>query len=118
MMEFTNLTKKRLPRLPWEKAEKLVLGKKYNLSVVLAGNALMRGLNKQRRGKNKPANVLSFALSKNEGEIFINLSSAPNGEKGKEEILRLFIHSLLHLKGFSHSDKMEAEEDKIIKKFK
>ncbi len=119
MLEFANLTKKYPPELPWKKAKKLILGESYNLSVVLTGNALMRKLNKKYRNKDKPANVLSFPFSKDEGEIFINLSNwQKKDDENQKRILHLFIHSLLHLKGFSHSDKMEAKENKILKKFK
>lgn len=113
MLDFTNLTKKRRPTLPWEEAKNKVLGKKYDLSIVLAGNALMRKLNKKHREKDKPANVLSFPLSITAGEIFINLFSLSS----KINTLHLFIHSLLHLKGFKHSAKMEREEEKMLKKF-
>jgi len=126
MIDFTNLTKKRRPSLPWEKAKNMILNKSYNLSVVFSDDSLMKKLNKQYRNKNKPANVLSFPLSKKEGEIFINLSSPRQNtpakkiarEKDSERVLHLFIHSLLHLKGFSHSDKMESEEEKFLNKFK
>ncbi|PIR57693.1 MAG: rRNA maturation RNase YbeY [Parcubacteria group bacterium CG10_big_fil_rev_8_21_14_0_10_38_31] len=126
MIEFTNLTKKRQPSLPWKKIKDTILGKRYNLSVVFSGNALTKKLNKKYRNKDKPANVLSFPFSSKEGEIFINLSyphklTSKNDiikEKDLDRILHLFIHSLLHLKGFSHGDKMDDEEDKMIKKFK
>jgi len=35
-----------------------------------------------------------------------------------EFIIYLFIHGLLHLKGFAHGKKMEKEEEKIRLKFK
>lgn len=132
MIEFTNLTKKRKPSLPWEKVKESVLSKNYNLSVVFSGNSLTRKLNKKYRKKDKPANVLSFPFSGKEGEIFINLSyphpSSPKKigakkikevkETDRDRILHLFIHSLLHLKGFSHGAKMESEELRILEKFK
>lgn len=96
----------------WQKIKNQVLGKKYDLSAVFADNALMKELNKTYRKKAEPANVLSFALSKKEGEIFINKKF----EKQKYSDY-LFVHSLLHLKGFKHGKKMETEE-KIIKRFK
>ncbi len=115
MIDFTNLTKKRRPALPWEEIKDTILNKSYNLSVVFAGDSLTRKLNKKHRGKDKPANVLSFPLSEKEGEVFINLSTKEND---CPRVLHLFIHSLLHLKGFSHGAKMESKEDKLLKKFK
>jgi len=126
MVDFSNLTKKRHPSLPWEDAKNAILKKDYNLSVVFAEDSLMKKLNKKYRKKDKPANVLSFPLSDKEGEIFINLSCLHSAtskkdtfkQKTQNGILHLFIHSLLHLKGFSHGDKMEVEEEKFLKKFR
>lgn len=87
-----------------------ILGEKYELSLVFAKNELMKKLNTIYRGKNKPTNVLSFPLTKNEGEIFIN-------QKNKKETPLLFIHALLHLKKYKHGEKMEKEEEKLLKKF-
>lgn len=112
MIGFTNLTELRRPRLAWEKIKDYVLGRKYDLSVVFAGDSLLRKLNSRYRGRSKPTSVLSFSLSNKKGEIFINLRRAK-----KEEMAFLFIHSLLHLKGFEHGVKMERKEKEVIKKF-
>lgn len=93
----------------WQKIKNQVLGKEYDLSIVFADNALMKELNKTYRKKAEPANVLSFALSKKEGEVFINKKF----EKQKDYADSLFIHSLLHLKGLRHGKKMGVEEKKI-----
>jgi len=116
---ITNLTKQKTPKIPWQKIANDILGKKYDLSVVLAGNKLMRKLNNRYRKKDRSATVLSFPLSKKEaprlrsgqGEIFINLSQK------KHPLLYLYIHGLLHLKSFKHSAKMEIIENKLMKKF-
>jgi probable rRNA maturation factor len=93
-----------------EEIKDQVLGKKYNLSVVSAKNSLMKKLNKRYRNKNKTADVLSFPLSKTDGEIFLNESFA----KKKSYMDYLFVHSILHLKGFKHGKKMEENENKIM----
>lgn len=108
--QINNLTKGNLPRLPFSRAKKTILGKKYDLSLVFTGNGLAKKLNKIYRGKDKPANVLSFALDKQVGEIFINLTKV----KTDAELALLFIHALLHLKGRRHSSKMESEEKKFL----
>ena len=59
-----------------EEIKNQVLGKNYNLSVVPAKNSLMKKLNKRYRNKDKAADVLSFPLSKTDGEIFLNESLA------------------------------------------
>lgn len=55
-----------------------VLGKKYELSVVFIGDKKSQSLNKQFRNKNYTANVLSFPVDDDMGEIFINY---PNAKK-------------------------------------
>ncbi|MFH0803703.1 MAG: rRNA maturation RNAse YbeY [Candidatus Tagabacteria bacterium] len=111
MLSITNLTLRRVPKIPFQKIKEEVLGKKYELSLVLAGNALMKKLNTEYRHKNKIASVLSFPLSKKEGEIFINLSQK------KHSPLFLFIHALLHLKGLEHSVKMKRQEQELMKRY-
>jgi probable rRNA maturation factor len=98
-----------------------VLGKRYELSVVLVNNKESRKLNKKNRNKNKPANVLSFPLEENSGEIFLDLETkdeAVKFEMGyKKYLIFLFIHGCLHLKGYDHGPDMEKMEDKFLKKF-
>ncbi len=112
---ITNLTKKRQPfsdsKILLQKIKEEVLGKKYDLSLVFTQNALMEKLNRRYRGKAKTATVLSFPLSKEEGEIFINL------RQKEHHPLFLFIHALLHLKSFEHGAKMEEQEKKLLKKY-
>ncbi|OHA16533.1 MAG: rRNA maturation RNase YbeY [Candidatus Taylorbacteria bacterium RIFCSPLOWO2_12_FULL_43_20] len=120
--QVTNTTKGKLPRLPFLQMKNAVLGKKYSLSLVFTDNKLSRKLNLKFRNKNKPANILSFALEKNLGEIFLDLTQvrceAPEFERSYTNFAAfLFIHGLMHLKGFVHSSKMEDEEKKIRSKF-
>jgi ssRNA-specific RNase YbeY (16S rRNA maturation enzyme) len=111
MFNITNLTRHSVPNLPWQKIKNTILGKRYNLSLVLAGRQRLRTLNKNYRRQNTAARTLAFPFSKNQGEIFLSINSK------NEDLLFLFIHSLLHLKGFRHGPKMEAEEQKQFKKF-
>ena len=121
--EITNTTKGKLPRLPFAHIKNTVLGPSYDLSFVVVGDSRSRMLNKQYRGKDKPTNVLSFSLSKNEGEIIMNLKKARSEMKVFDEkfpnfVGYLFIHGLLHLKGHQHGSTMEEAERKIRRKFK
>ena len=69
-----------------------------------------------------PTDILSFPLNENAGEIFLCLSEA---EKEAVKFKRpndnfiafLFIHGLMHLKGFDHSSTMESNEQKIRQEF-
>jgi probable rRNA maturation factor len=117
-----NNTKGKLPRLPFLDIKNAVLGKKYDLSLVFIGSTLSRRLNKEHRNKDKPANILSFPLSKESGEIFIDVKEAskqaPSFDVSPPKFLgHLFIHGLFHLKGFNHGSRMEKEEEKIRNKF-
>ena len=105
-----------------EKIKDAVLGKKYELSVVFIGDKLSRKINKEYRHKDKSANVLSFPLSDNDGEIFINVAKARSESKKFDMnhikfVTYLFIHGILHLKGLKHGKKMNAEEQKLLKKY-
>lgn len=107
----------------FEHIKNYILGKNYELSLVFIGTKKSQTLNKKYRKKNKPASILAFHLSKTKGEIFICPDAAKHEMRKfemneNEFITYLFIHGLLHLKGFEHGDKMEKEEKKIRKKFK
>ena len=120
---ITNTTKSTLPRVPFALIKEKTLGKKYNLSLVFIGEKKSQKLNYTYRGKNKPTNCLSFSIDKSNGEIFITLKKAKREAKLFERkfdnfIAFLFVHSLLHLKGFDHSSTMDKAEEKIRKVFK
>ena len=97
----------------WLKVKNRVLGEKYDLSFSYAEGGEMLRLNKLYRQKDYSANVLSFPLSGNEGEILINKKYQKNGGLS----FYLFIHSLLHLSGLKHSKKMDEKETGIMKEF-
>lgn len=99
------------------KMKEKVLGKDYNLSLVFVGAKRSRKLNKEYRGKNKATDILSFPISKKEGEIFINLDEARrkarlHSRDEKNYLYFLLIHGMVHLKGFAHGSRMESEEKK------
>ncbi|HZS42742.1 MAG TPA: rRNA maturation RNase YbeY [Candidatus Paceibacterota bacterium] len=101
-----------------------VLGRKYQLSLVFTSLSHSQKLNRKYRQKRKPANILSFPISKNEGEIFISPAAWANPKQPKSKsavtaaTTTLFIHGLCHLKGFRHGSKMESEEKKYRQFFK
>jgi len=99
-----------------------ILGKDFELSIVIVGDKKIQNLNKNFRNKDYPTDVLSFPLSKESGEIFMNLKIATKKSiEFKMAPQRYFyyvlIHSMLHLKGYDHGAKMENEETKLLKKF-
>ena len=121
-LSVINTTKSKLPSLPFSLIKQDILGKNFSLSIAFIGEKKSQKLNNTYRGKNKPTNILSFPLSKTEGEILI----CPNVVKTqlkefdrnlKEMLGFLVIHGCLHLKGFEHSAKMEAAEKKYDQKY-
>ncbi len=99
-----------------------ILGDSYELSLVFIGNTRSRNLNKTWRAKDKPTNVLSFPLSSTIGELYINIPLAVREARvfettPRKHIFFLFIHGILHLKGYDHGKRMEQAERSLMKKY-
>ncbi|MFA6094511.1 MAG: rRNA maturation RNase YbeY [Candidatus Paceibacterota bacterium] len=121
-ISITNTTKGKLPRLPFVEYKNKILGKKYELGIIFASSTLSHKLNLEYRKKDKPTNILSFPLSKTEGEIYICPAVARTeakkfGRTYEKFVGLLVIHGLLHLKGFTHGSTMESEEARYRKIF-
>jgi len=119
---LTNKAKGTLPRVPFSRIKDDVLGPDYELSLVLVGDEEARELNMKHRGKDYIPNVLSFELSPNSGEIFINPLEAKRQAREFDRtptnmIAFLFIHGLCHLKGMDHGATMDRTEAKIRRRF-
>ncbi len=94
---------------------------KAKISCVLCDDAFIKDLNKIYRNKNKPTDVLSFAMNEGEvligdenvlGDIVISVETAiKQGEKlghtPLEEVTSLAIHGILHLLGYDHTTKTD-----------
>ena len=126
LVEYKNLTiaRKRgpIPIVPFTRIKEVILGKTYNLSIVFCTKEESKLQNKIYRNKDYPTDILSFPLSKNEGEIYIPLSMVRAEAKKfamsyKKFLHFLIIHGMLHLKGYKHSSTMEGLEDKYLNKF-
>ena len=121
-LSIHNNTRGKAPSLPFVFMKEAVLGKQYELSLVFIGDTLSRRLNRERRGKDRATNILSFELSKTSGEIFIDLAIAKQQCKRFDRsysnfVAFLFVHGLFHLKGMDHGSTMEKAEEKIRGKF-
>jgi probable rRNA maturation factor len=123
-MPFTLIhkSKTKLPAIPFRKIALESLGSDYVLSVAIVSPAHIQKLNVMYRHINKPTDILSFPLSKNEGEIYLCLSEAKKESKkfdrSYENFLAfLFIHGCVHLKGYDHGSTMEKIEQRIRRKF-
>ncbi|HWR38104.1 MAG TPA: rRNA maturation RNase YbeY [Patescibacteria group bacterium] len=110
-----------------------VYGLKENteVSVVLADDPYIHELNLQYRGKDRPTDVLSFALNEGEepeivadadltptvllGDIVISLETAARQAEEynhglEREVAYLTVHGMMHLLGYDHETEEEREE--------
>ncbi len=119
---ITNTTKSKLPDFDFVKIKEVILGKKYELSVIIVGKKEIQKLNKEYRDINKPTDILSFPLSDDFGEMYINPEmtklEAKKFDRDYENFFGyLFIHGLVHLKGFDHGSTMDSIEARFRKQF-
>ncbi len=124
MLDISNTTKHLFPlsHSVLEQISNKILGTSYDVSLVIVGEKKARSLNQEYRGKDYIPNVLSFPIDESMGEIFLNQKTArieaPKFNlKINEYLYYLIIHSMLHLKGFDHGEKMTIEEKKLMKEF-
>jgi len=92
------------------------------VSVVLAGDGLLRRLNRDYRGKDRPTDVLSFPGDGGEsglGDVVISVATAERNARGLgrtllQELDVLALHGFLHVLGYDHEaddgsmDRLEA----------
>ena len=97
-----------------------------SLSIVLANNDFVRELNKSYRSKNEYTNVLSFPADEcikmkkvNKeiilGDVILALKKIREESKEQNKIFQnhfahLIVHGILHLLGYIHLHRKEAEE--------
>ena len=120
---MTNQTRASIPRVRFSSIKDAALGTAYDLTLTFATPAQIRKLNKIYRNIDKPTDILSFPLSKTEGEIYICPSEtramAKDFDRTYENFMAfLFIHGCVHLIGHDHGGTMERIEADIRKRFK
>jgi len=100
------------------------------LSITLVGDAAIRKLNREYRGKDRVTDVLSFPLGDGAqqqllGDVVISVATAKRQAAAydaspQREIERLLIHGILHLLGHDHHrrderGRMEREERRLAR---
>jgi len=93
------------------------VGREFEVTLVFIGEKKMQGLNETWKGGTGPTDVLTFDY----GEIYIcekiaTRNALLDGIKPSTEILNLFAHGLLHLKGYTHET--DEKYEKMMKKMK
>ena len=91
--------------------------KAAKLTILLTGDARLRRLNRDFRGKNKPTNVLSFPARLPKGDYLGDIALAYGvtakearaaGKHFSDHAQHLTVHGVLHLLGFDHETKRAA----------
>lgn len=91
------------------------------ISILLCDDAIIHALNRDYRHKDKPTDVLAFAMSEGEvpsmhehvlGDVVISLDTAARQARAharslEDEATMLLAHGLLHLLGLDHRDRKE-----------
>lgn len=92
------------------------------LSVLLTDDAEIHRLNREHRQKDKPTDVLAFAMDENVpdpagilGDVVISLDTAERQARSRrrpllEEVRFLLAHGVLHLIGYDHAEPAEKRE--------
>ena len=126
MIEINNLTTFAVDKKKYSTvAKKVLLGenrKTETISLAFVGKEEINQLNKKFRKKNKPTDVLSFDLKQKGylGEIVIcpevvKENSKKDGVTFNSEMMKVFVHGILHLCGYDH-EKSEKEAVKMFEK--
>ena len=131
---------KRLSTLVLKSVKGAAFEKCAELSVVLAGDAEVRRLNRRYRKKDKTTDVLSFPLLEGMslksgkggtfplGDVVISVpqtrrQAARQGKDFHQELALLLTHGILHLLGYDHVTKAEEKrmfglQERLLKKWK
>lgn len=123
-MSIDIIEKSRLaPKLPYADMQKTVLGASYELTLAFIGEKRAQELNRAHRKATYVPNVLSFPLDDRHGEIYITPLVARREAHKFNMTVRgyigyLFIHGLLHLKGYDHGATMEKAEKRYVAQYR
>jgi probable rRNA maturation factor len=83
------------------------------ISVTFVGPARIRTLNARWKGKDRPTDVLAFALAQPDGSLVGDVYICPAvaaeqavqfGVSRREELRRLVVHGTLHVLGYDHPE--------------
>ena len=99
---------------------------KGTVNLIFCDDKTIRKLNKQHRKKDQVTDVLSFPYLEDNtnskdllGEIYLDLDQAEkqaleHGISLTKEVYNLFIHSLLHLRGYNHKKEKDFRVMKLL----
>jgi rRNA maturation RNase YbeY len=122
-LTVTRATPGTLPRVPFARLHKAIMGADYTLDIIFIGTKKAEEMHIDWKHKDGPANILSFPLDAQNGEIYISIAQARSEYKKFDlsylgYLTFLIIHGMLHLKGMTHGSTMEKHERQWMKHFK
>ena len=135
MIKFLNTEKLEEFPIEIDRLVKLLNGEfsfHKEVNIIFIDERKIKELNREYREKDEVTDVLSFNIDSDDtfGEIYLcpeYVINQFNEDKHIEEILRLIIHGLLHLKGYEHKSKfnevdykgepMYIKQEEILNKF-
>lgn len=102
--------------------------KNTSVSIAFVGDSVMRKMNKECRGYDKPTDVLSFPEDKETrkeflGEVIIDYAQIKRqakdfSESAEEELIFILVHGLYHLVGYEDAtEEGKKKMEKLGKKF-
>ncbi len=118
-IEISNTTRRKLPTNLLRKAIEETLKQEQHdaemISAVYCGDKFIKKINRTFLKHDYPTDTISFRLNegkKIEGEFYISLDTVARNARQykvseKEELLRVTIHSVLHLVGYDDQTKQE-----------
>jgi len=126
MIEINNLTNFAVDKKSFSQVAKKVLSGENRgtetISLAFVNKGEIQNLNKKYRRKNKPTDVLSFLIDEKKclGEIIIcpeivKENAKKYGISVRKELMKVFIHGILHLCGYNH-EKSKKEAQKMENK--
>ncbi len=102
-----------------------------SLNLIFVDDPTLQKMHQQYLNDPEKTDVITFDLGDGEaveGEIYISIDRAQDqakeyGVSPEEEVLRLIIHGILHLKGYDDLEEedrvvMKAQEDAFVEKFR
>jgi rRNA maturation RNase YbeY len=126
MIEISNTTKRKLPTNSLRKAIEEVLKQEKHraemISAVYCGDKFIKKINRTFLQHDYATDTISFRLNEGEsveGEFYISLDTVSRNARQykvseEEELLRVTIHSVLHLVGYN--DETEPQKKKMTQK--
>ena len=132
-------SRQKIAKVPLRKVARTILSAsgcpEAQLSVLIVDDAMIREINRDYLGKDRPTNVISFAMQEGEGsgvqpdmlgDVVISAETAARdaGEAQtsfESELYFLLLHGILHLLGYDHergtqadAKRMEAREREVF----